>query len=256
VAGRSALAGARQHVGAEQVLTMDLAAFFATVTSGRVFATLRTAGYPEPVAGLLTGLCTTRATCDDLATMPGGGTPGARDHVRAALTRSHLPQGAPTSPQLANLAAQRLDRRLAGLAAAAGAVYTRYADDLTFSGARGTAGLRHRVAEVVADEGFVVQPTKTRVRGRGARQTVTGIVVNDRPSLPRAELDALRARLTNAARRGPSAADLAAFGGDRVALRQHLTGRVAWVAQVHPARGQRLAALLAAVDWRAPDTEL
>ncbi|MEI4273532.1 reverse transcriptase family protein [Klenkia sp. LSe6-5] len=252
VAGRSALTGARQHVGADQVLTMDLAAFFATVRSGRVFATLRSAGYPEPVAALLTGLCTTRATRDDLATMPAGGTPAARDHLRAALALPHLPQGAPTSPQLANLAAHRLDRRLAGLAGAAGAVYTRYADDLTFSGRRGTAGLRDRVAAVVAEEGFAVQRSKTRIRGRGARQTVTGIVVNDRTSLPRAELDALRARLTNAARRGPSAGDLAAFDGDPHALRRHLAGRVAWVTQVHPARGQRLAELLAAVDWAPP----
>ncbi len=84
---------------------MDLAAFFAGVGPGRVFATLRTAGYPEPVAHLLTGLCTTRATRDDLATMPGGGTDAARDHVRAALAQPHLPQGAPSSPQLANLAA-------------------------------------------------------------------------------------------------------------------------------------------------------
>ncbi len=255
VVGRSALTGAEQHVGADVVLTMDLAAFFATVSSGRVYATLRTAGYPEPVAALLTGLCTTRATRDDLATMPPGGSDGARQHARAALASPHLPQGSPSSPQLANLCAQRLDRRLAGYAAAAGAVYTRYADDLTFSGgpdvARRVGALTRGVSRIVAAEGFTVQPAKTRVRGRGARQTVTGIVVNDRTSLPRAELDALRARLTNATRHGPSGADLAEVGGDRDALRQHLTGRVAWVAQVHPARGARLAALLADVDWAA-----
>jgi hypothetical protein len=256
VPGRSVLTSARQHVGAEVVLTMDLAAFFAGVGPGRVFATLRTAGYPEPVAHLLTGLCTTRATRDDLATMPSGGTEAARDHVRAALSRPHLPQGAPTSPQLANLAALGLDRRLTGLATAAGATYTRYADDLTFSGPRGTAALRHRVAAIAADEGFAVQPTKTRVRGRGARQTVTGVVVNDRLSLPRSQLDALRAQLTNAARRGPSPADLAAFGGDHHALRRHLAGRVAWVTQVHPGRGAQLAALLDGIEWRAPDREV
>lgn len=260
VTGRSAVTGAQQHVGADVVLTMDLAAFFATVTSGRVYATLRTAGYPEPVADLLTGLLTTRATRDDLATMPPGGSDAARAHVRSALAAPHLPQGAPSSPQLANLCAQRLDRRLAGYAAAAGAVYTRYADDLTFSGgpdvARRVGALRHGVARIVAAEGFALQPAKTRVRGRGARQTVTGIVVNDRTSLPRRELDALRARLTNAVRLGPSVQDLAAFDGDRGALRAHLAGRVAWVAQVHPVRGERLAALLAAVDWDPVDTHL
>jgi retron-type reverse transcriptase len=169
--------------------------------------------------------------------------------LRRALATPHLPQGAPSSPHLANLCVQRLDRRLAGYAAAAGAVYTRYADDLTFSGGtevrRATGRLLAAVQTIVREEGLAVNAAKTRVRGRGSRQTVTGIVVNERPNVPRPEYDALKAQLFNAVRSGPSPQDLAAHPD----LRAHLTGRVAWVTQLNPARGRRLQTLLDQVDW-------
>ena len=78
--------------------------------------------------------------------------------------RPHLPQGAPTSPALANLCAFRLDRRLSGLAEAAGARYTRYADDLAFSGdvpfGRMAERFSVQVAAIVAEEGFSVAARK------------------------------------------------------------------------------------------------
>ena len=108
--------------------------------------------------------------------MPSGGEDRARAALRRALAAPHLPQGAPSSPHLANLCVQRLDRRLAGYAAAAGAVYTRYADDLTFSGAAGLAPARlvRAVTQIVAEEGFTVNRAKTRVQRATQRQLVTG----------------------------------------------------------------------------------
>src|SRR5579884_2457386 len=85
-----------------------------------------------------------------------------------ALATPHLPQGAPTSPALANLAAFRLDRRLAGLAASAHVRYSRYADDLTFSGSgrlrRGRAGFERLVAEIADEEGFAVNLDKSSLQ--------------------------------------------------------------------------------------------
>jgi RNA-directed DNA polymerase len=241
VPGRSTRTGAARHAGAEVVVTLDLAAFFASVRWSRVYGVFRAAGYPEPVAALLTGLTTVATPVAVLAGAPPG--------QRAGLAAAHLPQGAPTSPALANRVAARLDRRLSGLADAIGATYTRYADDLTFSGdrelARSAGRLVDAVGRIAAAEGFRLQPTKTRVQGPAGRRTVTGIVVNERPTVSRAEVDALRALLHNAALHGPAAQNRTAHPD----FRAHLTGRVAWIESIDPARAARLRPLLARIDW-------
>jgi len=106
-AGRSIHTFVAPHVRPPALMRLDLADFFPSLRFSRVAAFFRTAGYPEPVADALAALCTHEGS---------------------------LPQGAPTSPALANALAYRLDCRLAGLARSAGLQYTRYADDLAFSG--------------------------------------------------------------------------------------------------------------------------
>ena len=104
-----------------------------------------------------------------------------------------MPQGAPTSPYLANLAAFRLDQRLSGLASACESTYTRYADDLAFSGSdrlvRGAKTFCTHVAAIAMEEGFVVNFHKTRLMRRGVRQHLAGIVVNEYPNIRRDEYD-------------------------------------------------------------------
>jgi hypothetical protein len=230
VGGRSARTHAQAHVGRRVVVRVDLEDFFAGVSAARVFGIFRACGYPEAVAHVLTGLCTNAVPVAE--SVPG--------HWRLSrrLAAPHLPQGAPTSPALANLAAFGLDRRLTGLAAAIGARYTRYADDLVLSS---DAHLRTPVATVAAiasDEGFRVNAAKTRVMGRGRRQTVTGVVVNERPNVPRAEYERLKATLHRASLDGPAGLDPTV-----------LLGRIAWAESLNPVRGARLRAAFARVRW-------
>jgi retron-type reverse transcriptase len=167
-----------------------------------------------------------------------------RDYRLALLRVPHLPQGAPTSPALANLCGFRLDRRLAGLAAVYHARYTRYADDLAFSGSFSKSGAARfvvRASEVVADEGFRLNAAKTRIRGRGDRQALAGLVVNSAPAVPRQEYDALRALLHNASHTGIEEQNRDGHA-DFVA---YLAGRIAWVGHQHPARAAKLRALFA-----------
>jgi hypothetical protein len=169
---------------------MDLGAFFASVSAPRVWGLLQsTTGLPEPVAHLVTGMVTTTAPRSVWRALPVAAGADARERHRrlgVRVARPHLPQGAPTSPALANLVCFRLDRRLAGLAAIVGVRYTRYVDDLTFSGDRRIRGDRFAalVSEVAAEEGFRVNPVKTRVAGAGSRQRVLGAVVNAGPHSP------------------------------------------------------------------------
>lgn len=249
VAGRSVLTGAREHVGADTVLTMDLEHFFAAVTAGRIWGVLRAAGYPEPVAHLLAGLTTTATPVRVVGDMPPGPDPDRRHRLRQRLATPHLPQGSPTSPSLANLVAVGLDRRLSAYAAAAGLAYTRYADDLTFSGTfrhdAHVGAFAAAVARIATQEGFRINAAKTRRRGRHERQTVTGVVVNDHPAIARDEIDRLRAVLHDCRVNGPGAANRIGLSD----FRAHLLGRISWVASVHPRRGARLRAQFDRIDW-------
>ncbi|PWW21213.1 reverse transcriptase (RNA-dependent DNA polymerase) [Geodermatophilus normandii] len=254
VPGRSVRTAAAPHAGAAVVLSMDLESFFAGVPAGRVWGVLQgVAGLTEPVAHAVTGLATTVVPAAVWRRVPVGTDPDRHARLGRRLAAPHLPVGAPTSPALANLVCARLDRRLAGLAASAGAVYTRYVDDLTFSGGPGLRRDRFaaRVAAVAADEGLRVNPAKTRTMGTGHRQQVLGAVVNVRPTLPRPERDALRALLHNCAVHGWRSQ---VRDRDPATFRDHVLGRVAWAASVDPVLGARLRELAARIDWDVPGT--
>ncbi|MGN8050205.1 reverse transcriptase family protein [Curtobacterium sp. 22159] len=249
VPGRSVVSGAQPHTGQQIVLSADLTSFFASVTAPTVFGVFRAAGFAEPLAHVLTGICTHRVPPHVLTAMPDGGSPEERAALRRMLAVAHLPQGAPISPALANTALRHLDARLAGWASAVDATYTRYADDLTFSGgdrlaARPDAFLRG-VDRIVTDQGHRLNPAKTRVRRRGARQSVTGVVVNDRTSPGRREVDRLHAVLHNAAVHGPASQNRAGHPD----FRARLLGRIEWVEQVHPGRARRLREEFARITW-------
>jgi hypothetical protein len=253
VAGRSVRSHAAAHVGAPVVLRFDLEDFFASLAAGRVYGVLRTAGYPEAVAHALTGLTTNSVSRQAWAQIPAPRAPAAlvRAHARLArrLASPHLPQGAPTSPMLANLCAFTLDRRLAGLARALDATYTRYADDLVLSAGRGlireAEALTTTVAAIARDEGLRLNPRKTTIMPRAGRQRVTGVVVNVKPNVAREDYDRLKAILHNAARDGPESQNREGVED----FRAHLLGRIAWVAALHPARGARLRARFDAIAW-------
>ena len=245
--GRSVIDHARRHSGRPVLLRLDLADFFASVSAGRVFGIFQTLGYHSDVAHVLTGLTTNAVPQHvwNVAHAASSAPVPATFHLGRALATPHLPQGAPTSPALANLAAFRLDRRLAGLAASAGLSYSRYADDLAFSGprlARGAARLEALVETIVRDEGFTLNAAKSVLRTRAARQQVCGIVVNAAPNVPRAEYDRLKAILHNAAQHGPASQGLSGHAAE-------LQGRVAWVASLNPARGEKLRRRFAQIDW-------
>jgi hypothetical protein len=161
--GRSIATNAGPHAGRAVVLHLDIRDFFGATSPARVRRLYRVVGWDREAARILTRLTTY-----------GGG----------------LPQGAPTSPSLANLVNVLLDARLSGLAAVQGAVYTRYADDLTFSWPRDDGEAVRTVIRatkrILRQHGYELhEGRKLRVRRRYERQLVTGLVVNRRVALPR-----------------------------------------------------------------------
>ena len=239
------------HIGQCAVLRMDLKHYFPSIQRPRVQALFRTIGFPEVVADRLGGLCTTRTPP---ALWPALGIDVDRAQLadaRALYRWPHLPQGAPTSPAIANLCSWRLDCRLSALAQAAGATYTRYADDLAFSGddafARQASRFLPQVAAIAGEEGFLVHHRKTRLMRQGVRQHLAGLTVNQRMNIARGDYDRLKATLTNCVRHGPDTQN-----HDRHAdFRLHLAGRISFVESIHAERGQRLKKIFDQIEWSA-----
>lgn len=247
--GRSIRTFAAPHVGARVVLRLDLKDFFPAITRRRVLPVFLTAGYPEGVARLLAGLCTNASPGDVWEQFPGTGKPREQWASESLYAVPHLPQGAPTSPALANLCAFRLDCRLAALARAMRANYTRYADDLAFSGGddlrRAARRFTVQVMAIALEEGFRIHARKTRVMPQSARQRLAGVVVNRHPNVCRRDFDCLKALLHNCVRHGPQTQNREGHPD----FQAHLAGSISHVAMLNPARGEKLRRLFERIKW-------
>ena len=149
--GRSVVDNAAPHLGKRYVLKMDIHDFFGSIRSPRVRQTFKKIGYPENVSKVLGALC---------------------------CLHRHLPQGAPTSPALSNIVGYEMDRKLAALAAEYGLTYTRYADDLTFSGdVFPKEQIIPQVKRIIRDEKFEPNHKKTHFMSQSSRKIITGVSV-------------------------------------------------------------------------------
>jgi len=247
--GRSTVSFAAPHLQQTMVLRMDLADFFPRLARCRVLAIFMTAGYPEPVATVLANLCVNHTPASVLQDHPALLSLEQRQALRKLYQSPHLTQGSPVSPALANLCAYRLDLRLAGLARSAGANYTRYADDLIFSGgddfARGVQRFHIHAMAIAMEEGFQPHPRKTRFMPRSVSQRAAGIIVNEKINVVRKDYDTLKAILHHCLIHGPASQNRARHPE----FQAHLAGRIAQMSYVNPHRGEKLKSLYEQVDW-------
>lgn len=228
---RSIVTNATPHIGATAIANLDLQDFFPSISYKRVKGLFRSLGYSEAVATIFGLICTE----PDVETVELDG-----KTYYVALTERHLPQGAPTSPAIANLLCRRLDRRLTQLADTLGFTYTRYADDLTFSTTNSSlhqlCNLLKRTASIIAHEGFAVNPEKTRILRQSRQQEVTGIVVNNKLNIDRKTLKRFRATLFQIERDGLDGK----HWGHSPNLLTAIQGFANFIAMVNPEKGTPL----------------
>lgn len=188
---RSIVTNAQPHVKQEVILNFDLKDFFPSISYQRVKGVFHSCGYSE-TASIIFGLLCTEPMLKNI---------GLQGEVNSLIswTQRYLPQGAPTSPAISNLLCRRLDQRLTEMANKYGFVYTRYADDLTFSASGNNlfniAQIMNSTRGIVKSEGFNINEDKTRILRKSRHQEVTGVVVNNKLNISRQTLKRFRATL-------------------------------------------------------------
>lgn len=228
----SIVTNARPHVGAKIVVNMDMENFFPTVTYPRVKGLFRSLGYSGSLSTIFALVCTQAKTAKV-----------EMDNQSWHVVRGErfLPQGAPTSPAITNLICRGLDARLERIAGKLGFVFTRYADDMSFSSKSPDADagrLIRQASYVVKNEGFRVHPEKTRVLRSGRRLEVTGLTVNEKVSVSRKQLRNFRATLHQIEKNGPTGKQW----GQSPDVIAAISGFANFVAMVEPEKGQKFQA--------------
>ena len=213
---------AKKHVGKELVIAIDVKDFFPSITYADVLQVFVYFGYKLDVAHLLTKLCTN--------------------------ANNVLPQGSPASPTLSNLVALRLDKRLGKLAESIGCDYSRYADDITFSGKKTIKSILPLVEVILYEEGFHINPTKTRLQYKHQRQEVTGLIVNSKLSVS----PKLTKELDNALffiKKYGLPDHMEHIGCDKSFYKEHLYGIAYFIKMVDQKKGVYYLTAFNKIDW-------
>ena len=169
---------AKVHEKAEMILKVDLLKFYDTITEKRIFGVFKSMGYIENLAYTLAKITTAKHRNDYWIDFD----ENSRQILNILINQKPpiLPQGAPTSPMLANIVATRLDYRFQALAKKMNINYSRYADDLTFSiQKQGVLPSLKLITKIINEEGFFVNEKKTRFMKKGCKQYVTGLTTTN-----------------------------------------------------------------------------
>lgn len=197
---------ARFHRAQSVVVTMDIKDFFPSVNINSIATIFNNLGYSSDVSSFLAYLC-----CYEYS----------------------LPQGAPTSPYLSNIRLKNFDERIAEYTIEKKIRYTRYADDLTFSGSFNPHHLIKRVSDWLYEEGFSLNPQKTRVAYQNARQEVTGIVVNSHMQVAKFDRKKIRQEVYYIKKYGLDS-HLTKLGETRQHYLNHLLGKINYAHYINP----------------------
>jgi RNA-directed DNA polymerase len=247
--GSSHIANAFRHGGAKWLIKLDITSFFESISERQIYHVFRKAGYRALVTFCLARLCTrvlpTNIDWQGRHRQKRWKSTAKRKFLNTHVL-GHLPQGAPTSPMLANLVCIPLDKRLQHVAVRTGLIYTRYADDLTFSGhltdRPAASMLIGEISKVVSEFGFSINLQKTNVATDGARKIVTGLSVTDQHlRLPRSYKDELRQELYFLKQFGLHDHCTRTKRKNHLAYLMRLAGKIEYAIKIEPILGKRLA---------------
>ncbi|MGD0339598.1 MAG: reverse transcriptase family protein [Bacteroidota bacterium] len=245
IKGKSIYKNALPHSGHDIVLNVDLYHFFDTITEKRTFGVFKNLGYHGGVSRILAELCCAippkiywKEIINDSIFLP------SKTHVSQAV----LPQGAPTSPSISNLVCRKLDLRFFRLATKLGANYTRYADDLTFSGTRSSIPSLNTVRTIVSDEGFYLNDPKTSYKSKNKKQMVTGLTVNQGIHVPQIFIREVSRNLYFSEKYGPYN-HLLHLGIHKAGFKEWILGKIFFVYSIDKKKGKKMFEQFAEIEW-------
>lgn len=213
---------AQIHLNQECVINIDIANFFPSIDMQKVYKIFRKAGYSKSVAYCLALVCT-----DD----------------------NKLPQGAPTSPRLANIYCKKLDCRMNGLCKKYNARYSRYADDITISGNKNIKNCLKIVNNIIQEEGFTLNDRKTRIQKKGQRQEVTGLNLNSgKVTIPKKYKRELEQEIYYCKKFGVSS-HLEHIQVKKAFYKEHLYGKAYFINMIEPEVAKKILEELDSIEW-------
>lgn len=225
VKNKSIIDNAKMHLNKEMILNMDLKDFFPSIHRGRVFYIFKNiCNYDNNTSYCLTKLTT---------------------------YKNSIPQGAPTSPVISNIVAFMLDVRLSKIADKFNINYTRYADDITFSGNKENINksLLKIVNDIIEECGFKVNPKKTRFASYAGRQEVTGLIVNNKEiSVPNDYIKKIRQELYYVKKYGLKG-HREKVGFTNKYFKDHMLGKILFVNQIDSQKGKKLLNEFNKINW-------
>ena len=224
---KSIITNARKHTDKNILWKVDIKDFFPSITKKRILALFLYLGFSQDLSNMLSELVT---------------------------YKDRLPQGAPTSPYLSNLVCKKMDVRLYRYAKIVNLYYSRYADDIIFSGITISGSIMNQIKTIINNEGFEINEQKTRLMGKGSRQVACGLIVNKNVDLGRKKILNIRAIIFRCERRGiwneiMSNTNIHKRYYHLEHFKYHLLGKIALLKNTNPDKWLKLKSRIDKLDW-------
>lgn len=222
VKNRSIKSNALLHVNSNYIVCMDIHDFFPSININQVKNVFLKCGYTNTVSQKLSELCT---------------------------HNSILPQGAPTSPYLANVIFEEIDLAILDAIKSKDIVYSRYADDLVFSSSENISYIVNDITNILQNYGFKVNSHKTRIMNSPYRKTVTGLVVTDTVKVPKYFKRKFNQELYYCEKYGISSHLKNCHSTKRVNFKEYMYGKAYYIRMIEPILGEKYLDRLDNLNW-------
>jgi retron-type reverse transcriptase len=246
IKNKSILTNAKLHEDSQVVFNLDLVNFFESITERRIYGIFKSLGYCKNLAVEFAKICTVQISCEIFENL----SELESEYFSELLLIKEpvLAQGASTSPGLSNIVCQRLDKRLSGLANKLGVNYSRYADDITFSGDNESLPNIGVIRKIISEEGFNINWDKVGKYKKGQKQVVTGLLVDGHVRVPKKFKKEIYRHLHFCEKYG-ALSHFQRISPDKGYRKEWLLGKILFVNSIEPDEAKKMYEIAKKVQW-------